>query len=258
MMTSFGNRPIPLYYQLESILRAKINSGEYGPNELLPTEKQLATSYKVSRVTVRQALSTLEKDSLIVRIAGKGSFISDSPKTIEQMKLSGTIEDVIAAGIKTTIKVIDFSFVHPPEKLIKILKLPKDSKALKIEHIRFLKKIPYSYAVNYLPPELGEKIGIKDITCGDALYNILERLCNIKIKHAHMTIEATVADARIANLLEIMTATPLLRMERTVFDIQDKPTNYVSVLYRSDMYRYTANLVRERGPLKHKWHHSND
>jgi len=251
-MTSFKDRSIPLYYQLENILREKINLEEYGPKDSFPTEEQLVNSYKVSRITVRQALSALEKDGLIIRKRGKGTFVTDKKITLEPMKLTGMIEDIIAMGIKTKTRILDFSFVHPPKKVIKALNLDKDDKALKIERVRLVGRVPISYTVNYLPPDLGNKIGIKDISV-HALFNILEKKCKVKVGRGSMIIEATVADSRIASLLDVMTGSPLLRIERTVFNTQGRPVDYVIVLYRADRYHYSVDLIRKRVESRDQW-----
>src|SRR4030042_217823 len=109
----FKNRGISLYYQLENILREKINSGEYGPGDLFPTEEQLIDLYKISRITVRQALAALEMDGLITRKRGKGSFVFGKQERLEPRKLTGMFEDIVNWGIRPKAKVIDFCFVYP-------------------------------------------------------------------------------------------------------------------------------------------------
>jgi len=68
---------VPLYYQLQEILKEQIESGTWGPGDALPSEPELARRYGVSRVVVRQALAILEDDHQIVRIRGRGTFVSD-------------------------------------------------------------------------------------------------------------------------------------------------------------------------------------
>jgi len=148
-MTVFKDRSIPLYYQLENILREKIKSGEYRPGDPFPTEDQLVQSYRVSRITVRQALASLEKDRLIIRTRGKGTFVTEEQGYLEPMKLTGMIEDLIAMGIKTKTKIINFNFVHPQRKILKNLKLKENDKVLWIERVRMIEKTPISYIVNY-------------------------------------------------------------------------------------------------------------
>ena len=249
---SFRNHSVPLYYQLENILREKIRSGEYRPGDPFPTEEQLIKEYKVSRITVRQALSALEKDSLITRHRGKGTFVSQVKGHLEPMKLTGWMEDIIDMGIKTKTKIINFGFVYPPKNVEEKLKLGEQDKVLRIERVRLIQDAPISYTLSYIPPDLGKKINIKDLTIYPIL-NILERKCKLKIMRGTQIIEATVADSRIASLLDVMTGSPLLKIERVVFDSFARPVEYISILYRSDRYHYSVDLVRRRSETNGRW-----
>ena len=95
------DKAIPLYYQLETILRKKISAGDYSPDIPLPSEDALAEEYEVSRITVRQALSSLEQDGLVIRQRGKGTFVSERANTIELPRFTGSIEDLILMGKRT-------------------------------------------------------------------------------------------------------------------------------------------------------------
>ena len=61
------------------------------------------------------------------------------------------------------------------------------------------------------------------------------------------------ADSRVGALLEVMAGAALLKIERTVFDAKDRPVEYISILYRSDRYHYTVDLVRKKSQSKHRW-----
>jgi GntR family transcriptional regulator len=68
---------VPLYYQLQELLKEQIESGGWKPRDRLPSEAELARRYAVSRVVVRQALAILEDDGQIVRIQGRGTFVAE-------------------------------------------------------------------------------------------------------------------------------------------------------------------------------------
>src|SRR5262245_62551455 len=75
--SEFVTRKIPLYYQLENILREKIVSGAYAAGSRLPTESELIRIYGVGRITVRQALTALAKEGLIERKRRRGTFVTE-------------------------------------------------------------------------------------------------------------------------------------------------------------------------------------
>lgn len=248
----FQESAIPLYYQIESILKEKINSGEYQPGDLLPTEEQLCKSFCVSRITVRKALSSLEKDGLVHRKRGYGSIVRAEGLSLQPMKLTGSIEDLLAMGIKTKTQILHFGFTSPSLPVTERLQLEKDQKVLRIERIRLVKEGPLSYIINFVPASLGKKIKPQDLV-RQPLMNILEEKCNLKIKRAFQIIEATVADPQVAQYLEVRTGAPLLKVERIVYDINDKPVEFLSVLYRSDRYHYSVELIREKNTCKRVW-----
>jgi len=68
--------PLPAYFQIARDLRRRISSGEWKPNDQLPSEIELAVQYSVSRMTLRQALNELEKDNLLLRRRGAGTFVN--------------------------------------------------------------------------------------------------------------------------------------------------------------------------------------
>src|SRR5690606_8968981 len=68
--------PVPLYFQLKEILRAQILDGSYPAESRMPSESELGEQFQVSRITVRQALGDLQKEGLIFKIHGKGTFVA--------------------------------------------------------------------------------------------------------------------------------------------------------------------------------------
>ena len=251
-MINFKNPSIPLYYQLENILRERIISGEYRPGDFIETEEALVRSYNVSRITVRKALLALKNDKLIISKRKVGSFVSKKPVSPIRMKLTGEIEDIIAKEAKSRAKVIYFNFISAPKKIIEILNLDENVKPLKIERIRVIRGSPLTYSINYLPPDLGKRIRAKDLTF-HPIYHALEKRCKEKIGRGIQIVEATIADSRIASFLKVMIGAPLLKIERTIFNTKGRPLNYVTVLYRADRYHFAVNLIRGGQKLGAKW-----
>jgi GntR family transcriptional regulator len=246
------DKAIPLYYQIETILRRKILSGELQPLTPIPTEDALAQEFDVSRITIRQALGLLEKDGLVIRQRGKGTFVSEGVKAYESAKLTGSMEDLILMGVQTSTKILDFSWSEAPQSVKERLGLGADSQVLRIEKIRIVDEKPFSYVVNYLPKKIGEKIHAQDVTAKPTLM-VLEENLDIRPDQAEQTIEATIADAHVAPLLDIRVGDPLLKVERTVFDVKNRPVECVFVLYRADKYFFNVKLKRTRSKNSIGW-----
>jgi GntR family transcriptional regulator len=101
------NSPIPLYFQLEEILKERIETGELQTGDLLSSEKELSEKYKISRPTVREALRGLVSEGLLYREKGKGTFIA-KPKIDYGFiqKLTTFYDDMIEKGFTPKTKVI--------------------------------------------------------------------------------------------------------------------------------------------------------
>ena len=246
-------KAIPLYYQLETILRRRILVGDFSPDAHLPSEEALGQEYDVSRITVRQALASLERDGLIVRRRGKGTFVVEKAIPLESPKLTGFMEDLISMGIKTTAKVLDSSFLDAPRNIANQLKLePDKQKVLRLEKVRLVEGKPFSYVLNYLPAEIGRNVPLNKVS-GKPILMILEKDLGIRVGEAVQTIEATVADSKLAPLLEVRVGDSLLKVERTVFDTGQRPIEYVSALYRADKYFFTVRLKRRKSEHSVGW-----
>jgi len=248
----FKNEVIPLYYQLETIIRRSILSGEMAPGDALPSEEAFAREYGVSRITIRQALSSLEKDGLIVRKRGKGTFISKKRIFFNPFKFTGSLEDLTCIGIKTSTKVIDFRLTRVPESVMDRLRLPRGIEVVRIERLRLAEGYPYCYILNYLPLDIGQKIQPDALTV-KPLLKILKDDLGIYLAEAVQTFEATIADTQVAPLLEIRVGEPLLKIERTAFDANQKPIEHVSILYRADKYLFRIELKREKANNSSHW-----
>ncbi|MEJ2478018.1 MAG: GntR family transcriptional regulator [Desulfobacterales bacterium] len=245
-------KAIPLYYQIETILRGRILSGELPSGASLPTEETLGREFNVSRITVRRSLSELENDGLIVRQRGRGTFVTDKPHPATSSRFSGSMEDLINMSGHTEAKVLAFEMIDAPDQIRAKLNLEDGDRILRIEKIRSVEDEPFSYVINYLPEKIGARLSAADLN-QKPLLMILEDEFGLNADGAIQTIEAVVAEPESAPLLGIRVGDPLLKVERTVFDAEDHPLEYVSVLYRADKYYFNVRLKRERSEDSIGW-----
>lgn len=250
--SEFENRKVPLYYQLESILREKILSGEWAEGQQLPTESELIGLYRVSRITVRQALASLANEMLVDRIQGRGTYVTKRKSIQGTIRLTGFLEDLMAMGIETRVKVLEFKRIPATAKEAEQLAVPSGSAVWQIKRIRYVKNTPYSYIVSYVPNDIGTKITPEDITHG-SLLKLLEDKLGIRLGEAFQTINAALADGYTSRLLQTKVGAPLLSVERQVFRLDGGPVDFVRTLYRSDLYCYTVRLTRSHRDTGTGW-----
>lgn len=85
MQLNFTKGAMPLYLQIQEYLKAKIVNGGYAYGELIPSELELEKMFKVSRITIRQAIADLEKEGYVKRQRGKGTTVTYSERIDESL-----------------------------------------------------------------------------------------------------------------------------------------------------------------------------
>ncbi|WGI63589.1 GntR family transcriptional regulator [Escherichia coli] len=104
--------PIPMYHQIMENLKKQIVDGTLAPATLIPSEREYADRFGISRMTVRQALSNLVNEGYLYRQKGKGTFVSRKKFEQPLQGLTSFTEDMRQRGLKASSQLIDFKKVH--------------------------------------------------------------------------------------------------------------------------------------------------
>ena len=216
--TSSGLRKelgVPLYHQIQHLLRHRIHNGQYRPGTQIPSEHELSGELGVSRVTLREALRELVREHLLVKIQGKGTFVnSNPPKRLTPVRYTGFLEELQARVRKLRVTDVEIAQVPATADLKKALQLDDDASELTIiRRLRHIDDQPFSFTQNYLPTEIGARIRRKDLYAMPLL-KILQEDLKIPITRAKETIEAAPADPDTARRLGIPVLYPVLHMTR--------------------------------------------
>jgi len=229
---------IPIYQRIRIQLYKDISSGVFKVGDAIPTEVSLMKRFHSSRTTIRRAISSLVKEGIVVRKAGKGSFVNRNfPKT--RIRMRGSFKDIIDVAKTTSVKVLRFEYIEAPPEVAKQLQVKKDQRVLCIDRVRFAKDVPFLYSVNYLPNEIGRYLSMQDLE-EKPLTQLLTDKCHQVLKNAVQNFGATVADNHIADILKIPMGFPLLTINRIATSSEDKPVNLFLGHFRSDLYVFTT------------------
>jgi len=255
-MLKRDHRVVPLYYQVEHVIRQRITSGEYAPGSQIPSENELSREMGVSRVTVREALRELVRDNMLVKVQGKGTFVAQHPSTgLPAMKFTGFLEELYDQVQKVSVKEVEISRVPVTDELRKLLKLdPAESELFRIKRLRHVNDAPYAFTINFLPVEIGQQIREKELLRVPLLWILQEEL-KIPITRAHETVEAAAADPEVAERLDIPLLSPVMHVKRVMYTEPDRPLELVESYYRADRYQYSVNLIRVKRDGKWAWDH---
>ncbi|MCB9452901.1 MAG: GntR family transcriptional regulator [Anaerolineaceae bacterium] len=238
------NSAIPIYRQLYLILRSQIEANEYRADDILPTEEQLAEQYAVSRVTIRKALQILVDDGLIVRQAGKGTFVY--PQKIEEnlYSLQGFAEMMASDYPTQVMEILNFEVIQAGADLATSLTVPADDKILRIKRRHKVEQRPVAYAIIYLPFEVGKLFTPDDVET-TPIYTLLARKAGITIGQATQRIAAIAANHEIAEVLGIAVGSPVLTIKRVTYSTEQKPIEYIQLYYPGNQHELVMELYRD-------------
>lgn len=221
-MPKLKKGPVPLYYQLERILRNRVLSKEIGPNELMPTEMQLCEEFGISRATVRQAFKALENDGLIMREQGRGTFVIPRDQTQQRMRLYGAHDDLYLSGIHTELKLLTKKLITPDENITKEMNLPEKEKLYYFTGLRSLAGNGYSsYFQAWVPAPYGKPISVKEGLEAPYLIRKVEQIAGDISSRIRQNIKAAVADKEISSIIKVDVGAPLLVIKRVYFTRED-------------------------------------
>lgn len=220
--------PIPLYAQIAAALRDDLAGPGFGPDGRLPSEEELRTRFGVSRVTVRLALAELERDGLILRRKGKGTYASGKPVRHALDTLRSFHESLRLQGFRAEIRLIEAGL--DPQGA-------DDPLPFRVVRLHLADGKPIAVGVSRLPASLASVDW--SASPDRPLYAILD----FELGAAPLTAEFAVglgsAEAEVAERLELDAGRPLLRLERTSFDAGGRPVDRSTFLIRPERYQFT-------------------
>lgn len=226
---------LPFYQQLYEILRGKIARGEWKPGDLIPPESELIESYQVSRSTVRQVLDMLVNEGLIYRQRGRGSFVAHP--TLEQImtRIISFTEDMRQRGFTPGTQVLSASLISATEDIAEKLKTSPGEQLACLRRLRLADSEPMSIEESCLIHRYCPDVLQHDYA-KQPLREVLERDYGIRIASAKQVIQAILAPADLAYLLEIKPKAALLLIERVSFSQGKIPVEFLRIYYRADRY----------------------
>lgn len=229
--------PTPYYHQIGAIVRQKIANGELRSGERIPSEEELRQIFGVSRATVRQALQSLEQDGLISRQPGKGSFVRSGTEPIAEVKVTCLLEDLIALGVPAKNRVASQGVVRASHVVAEALGVKPDEDVFSFQRIVEVEGDPFAASRAFLPLWMKDYLDEEDLA-SPQLLQTLERACGVYPDHADQFLEALMADASQANLLNVNAGAALLSVTRATYDRSKAGLEYSITLYRSDRTRF--------------------
>ncbi|MBS3977347.1 MAG: GntR family transcriptional regulator [Syntrophomonadaceae bacterium] len=236
----------PLYMEIANEFKRRISEGLYLAGQQLPSEPELANELGVSRGTLREALSILEKEGILSRRHGVGSFLKKEPKKViaGMEKLDSLFSTIQNAGKKAEDKIVKIYQERLDPIIAAALELDPSSHAYVVESLRLADGEPVVYCYDVIPLWLltNESL-LKGRSRCHSLTEFIRMFTPYKPKQFISRVNAVLPPKAVAKLLGVDALTPMIFIEGVLYDENDKAINFGRQYYRGDKYEFT--LVRK-------------
>jgi GntR family transcriptional regulator len=227
----------PAYAQIEDRLAEAILGGDLKPGDRLPSERELAARVSVSRMTLRQALDSLERRGLLARSVGRrgGTFVAQPKIERDLTALSGLTQQLRRQGRRAGARVVSATEIAAGLQAAEALGIERDAPVSEIVRLRYSDGEPLALERSLFPADRFP--GLLGCPLAGSLYQVLEDHFGVHPTHAVESLEPVVADAREADALGVKAGAPLMLVERTAFGEDGLPLEWARDLFRGDRTR---------------------
>ncbi|MEC1178284.1 GntR family transcriptional regulator [Metasolibacillus meyeri] len=236
------NSYIPIYIQIEEIIKQRILSNEYKIGDAIPSERELSVQFDVSRMTVRQSITNLVNDGMLYREKGRGTFVAN-PKLEQPLQgLTSFTEDMRARNMVPSSKVVRFEKIIPSVDVARDLQLELGEEVFFVIRIRNADGTPMAIERTYIPVKIYPQLDASMLT--GSLYSLIETAFQQKIGNAIQQMEAAIVSKEDSKFLQINQTAPVLIIKRISYLSNGTPFELVRSVYRADRYKFISQISR--------------
>lgn len=232
----------PLYQQIKALITQSLQSGEWKPGELIPSEVELAARFKVSQGTVRKAIDELAAENLVVRRQGKGTFVATHHEARAQYRFLRLMPDA-GEPHPADNSILEVKRLRAPAEIARLLDIKSGDSVIFIKRVQAFDGAPAIVEELWLPGVLFKGLTVERLVeYKGPMYGLFETEFGTRMIRATEKIRAVIADEATAALLGVPVHTPLLNVERVSFTYGDKPVEVRRGLYLTDRHHYRNEL----------------
>lgn len=232
----------PLYQQIKTLILQSLQSGDWKPGEMIPSEVELAGRFKVSQGTVRKAIDELATENLVVRRQGKGTFVATHHEARAQFRFLRLMPDV-GEPRNADNNILDVKRLRAPAEIARLLAIKAGDSVISIRRLQSFEGAPTIVEEIWLPGTLFKGLTAERlIEYKGPMYGLFETEFGTRMIRATEKLRAVGADPHAADLLRIAPGTPLLGVERVSYTYGDHPVEVRRGLYLTDHHHYSNEL----------------
>ena len=244
------NIPVPLYFQLKTLILDQIKNGTYKPGDLIPTENELSEMFDISRTTVRQAITELVHEDHLYRIKSKGTFVS-KPKVTQHVlnnyySYDGAVQE---SGQKTSRVQLIKEIIPMPQEMIDFGAGKPGDKVIYLKRKRLVDKTPAVLIDAYLVYSKFAHLMDVDLV-NNSLRALMDEKPETRVYRLVRIIEAVPARKEDINELDVEPGSAIQKMTTIRYNRQDEVLDRAYSYHRGDMNRIELEIINPMDELK--------
>lgn len=231
----------PSHARIASWLLGRIGAGKLHPDDKLPPEEELAHALGVSRMTLRQALGSLEARGYIERRRGRsgGNFVREPRIDINLSGLPGFTELMRRANVRAGARIVRAGIVPASAEVASALDVGRRRDVIEVVRVRSARRVPLALEETYLPAQLFP--GFLDHNLTGSLYGLMREHYGLSPHNAKEWLEPEISTAEHARLLEVEPGSALMLVTRKASTATGVVVEYAHDRYRPDRTRISLN-----------------
>ncbi|TVX96249.1 GntR family transcriptional regulator [Cohnella terricola] len=234
--------PLPLYYQLKSIIKTEIENGGLIQGDLIPSERELVEVCQISRPTVRQAINELVAEGLLMREKGRGTFVS-KPK-VDQWFLESLLsfsKEMELKGMVPSTKVISLEVVKAEDPVLIDIFGEDCNELVCLKRVRYADGQPLVVVTSYIPLQIAPGLEKEDFSSA-SLYDLIENKYGNQISYVTRVLESINVHKEDVEWLQVDPKAAVQLIKTTAYLEGDRPFEYSIARYRGDNNSFTVTL----------------
>jgi GntR family transcriptional regulator len=235
----------PLYQQIKGLILRSLQSGEWKPGDVIPSEFDLAARFRVSQGTVRKAIDELATENLLVRRQGKGTFVATHAEQHIQYRFLRLLPDAgdLDGQGPAERRIIECKRLRATAEVARQLGLRTGDPVLQVRRVLAFAGTAAILEDIWLPGTAFKGLTLETLAEDKGpMYALFESQFGIRMVRAVEKIKAVSADPDVASLLGSLPGSPLLSVERVAYTYNDVPMELRRGLYRTENRHYRNEL----------------
>lgn len=226
---------LPAYIQIHNRIKEEIDAGVWKIGQRLPSERDLADDFGVSRMTLRQAITLLVEEGVLQRKIGSGTYVA-STRVQEKMRGTTSFTDIVQLQGKTpSTKLLSYTKGQANEKEATQLQLTVGEAVIRMERVRYADELPVVYEVATIPERLIAALQKEEVT--SHFFQTMTKH-GYKIGKSHQTIFARLASEKVANLLGIKKNQAILALRQVSYLEDGQAFEFVNSQYVAERFEF--------------------